>query len=95
MAIPALTLYSSHPKCDTLHHPRPSTLSQPSAPPHVLPLTSSLQWKVLVLDDTSKKLLDNVLHPDDILNESITSMPSPDSRFLLHAHDLCPDRHGF
>jgi hypothetical protein len=46
--------------------------------PDILLLTLYLQWKVLVLDDTSKKLLDNVLHPDDILNESITSMPRPE-----------------
>jgi hypothetical protein len=47
----------------------------------ILSLISSVQWKVLVLDDSSKKLLDNVLHPDDILNESITSMPCPATLF--------------
>lgn len=32
------------------------------------------QWKVLVADEQSKKLLDNVLKEDDILNENITSV---------------------
>jgi syntaxin-binding protein 1 len=32
------------------------------------------QWKVLVVDEQTKKLLDNVLKEDDILNENITSM---------------------
>ncbi|KAG9580027.1 hypothetical protein KCU97_g12190, partial [Aureobasidium melanogenum] len=41
---------------------------------NVIRSTTQGQWKVLVLDDTSKKLLDNVLHPDDILNESITNV---------------------
>ena len=32
-----------------------------------------LQWKVLVVDEQSKKLIDNVVKEDDILNENITS----------------------
>lgn len=38
-----------------------------------------LQWKVLVVDEFSKKILDNVAKEDDILNQNIASMcwPSP------------------
>jgi hypothetical protein len=38
------------------------------------------QWKVLVIDEGSKKILDNVVKEDDILNENIASM--------WHAGDL-------
>jgi syntaxin-binding protein 1 len=31
------------------------------------------QWKALVVDEQTKKLLDNILKEDDILNENITS----------------------
>lgn len=31
------------------------------------------QWKVLVTDETSKKLIDNVVKEDDILHENVTS----------------------
>lgn len=31
------------------------------------------QWKVLIVDEDSKRILDNVLKQDDILNENITS----------------------
>lgn len=34
---------------------------------------SGLQWKVLVLDATSKKLVDNAVKEDDILNHNIAS----------------------
>ncbi|KAG9849399.1 hypothetical protein KCU77_g7708, partial [Aureobasidium melanogenum] len=47
---------------------------------NVIRSTTQGQWKVLVLDDTSKKLLDNVLHPDDILNESITNIEKIEDR---------------
>lgn len=30
-------------------------------------------WKVLVLDSDSRRLIDNVIHQDEILNENITS----------------------
>ncbi len=33
-----------------------------------------IQWKVLILDEGSKKLVDNVVKEDDILNENIASM---------------------
>ncbi|KAI4720770.1 Sec1-like protein [Aureobasidium sp. EXF-10727] len=46
----------------------------------VIRSTTQGQWKVLVLDDASKKLLDNVLHPDDILNESITNIEKIEDR---------------
>lgn len=32
-----------------------------------------LQWKVLVVDTDSKRILDNVVKEDDILNENIAS----------------------
>ena len=32
-----------------------------------------LQWKVLVTDDGAKKIIDNVVKEDDILNENIAS----------------------
>lgn len=35
-------------------------------------LTYSLQWKVLVVDPDSRRLIDNVLEEDAILNENIT-----------------------
>jgi len=31
------------------------------------------QWKVLVIDEGAKKIIDNVLKEDDILNENIAS----------------------
>lgn len=31
------------------------------------------QWKVLVVDEFSKKILDNVAKEDDILNQNIAS----------------------
>ncbi len=34
------------------------------------------QWKVLVLDDASRKLVDSVVKEDDILEENVTSMPA-------------------
>lgn len=30
-------------------------------------------WKVLVLDPDSRRLIDNVIHQDEILNENVTS----------------------
>jgi syntaxin-binding protein 1 len=33
-----------------------------------------LQWKVLVIDEGAKKIIDNVVKEDDILNENIASM---------------------
>jgi syntaxin-binding protein 1 len=35
---------------------------------------TSCQWKVLVIDEGAKKIVDNVLKEDDILNENIASM---------------------
>lgn len=32
-----------------------------------------VQWKVLVVDEKSKKLLDNTVKEDDILNHNVTS----------------------
>jgi hypothetical protein len=41
---------------------------------HIHLAESSWQWKVLVLDEGSKKIIDNVVKEDDILNENIASM---------------------
>ena len=43
----------------------------------------SPQWKILVVDETSKKILDNAVKEDDVLNQNIASMrrrtdPRPD-----------------
>lgn len=35
------------------------------------------QWKVLVVDEFSKKILDNVAKEDDILNQNVASMRWP------------------
>ena len=32
-----------------------------------------LQWKVVVVDETSRKLIDNAVSEDDILNLNVTS----------------------
>ena len=32
-----------------------------------------MQWKVLVIDEAAKKIIDNVVKEDDILNENIAS----------------------
>jgi hypothetical protein len=40
-------------------------------------LTNSLQWKILIVDEESQKLINNVVKEDDILNLNITSMRPP------------------
>jgi syntaxin-binding protein 1 len=35
-----------------------------------------LQWKVLVVDETSRKLIDNTVNEDDILNLNVTRKPT-------------------
>lgn len=40
-------------------------------------LTVPSQWKVLVVDEFSKKILDNVAKEDDILNQNVASMSWP------------------
>jgi hypothetical protein len=39
-------------------------------------LTRCSQWKVLIVDRDSQRLLDNVIDADALLNENITSMPN-------------------
>ena len=34
---------------------------------------SDAQWKVLIIDENTKTILDNVVKEDEILNENITS----------------------
>lgn len=36
----------------------------------------ALQWKVLVVDETSRKLVNNATSEEDILNLNVTSMPA-------------------
>ena len=40
-------------------------------------MLACLQWKVLVVDRQSKKILDNAVAEDDILNQNIASAGSP------------------
>jgi syntaxin-binding protein 1 len=43
-----------------------------------MPLANTQQWKILIVDEDSKKLIDNVVKEDDILNLNITStLPCP------------------
>jgi syntaxin-binding protein 1 len=37
-------------------------------------LTTAAQWKILIVDEDSQKLINNVVKEDDILNLNITSM---------------------
>jgi syntaxin-binding protein 1 len=37
-------------------------------------LTTPAQWKILIVDEDSQKLINNVVKEDDILNLNITSM---------------------
>jgi syntaxin-binding protein 1 len=37
-------------------------------------LTTRAQWKILIVDEDSQKLINNVVKEDDILNLNITSM---------------------
>lgn len=41
------------------------------------------QWKVLVLDESSRRLLENIIKEDDILNENITSTLATTSTNLV------------
>jgi hypothetical protein len=63
---------ASNPQHHPLHHPRRRT--QPR-PPHMRAANPSTQWKILIVDEDSKKLIDNVVKEDDILNLNITSTP--------------------
>jgi syntaxin-binding protein 1 len=38
------------------------------------------EWKVLVVDEQTKRLLDNILKEDDILNENITNIETLESK---------------
>lgn len=43
----------------------------------MLTTSAAFQWKVLVVDTQSKKLLDNAVAEDDILNQNIASESPP------------------
>lgn len=45
------------------------------APPAAAAVLIRPQWKVLIVDEDSRKLIDDVVKEDDILNENITSAP--------------------
>jgi len=42
--------------------------------------TARGEWKVLVVDDASRKLMDNVVREDDILKENITNIEQIEQR---------------
>jgi len=44
-----------------------------SATPRSAIILTRSKWKVLVIDEGAKKIIDNVIKEDDILNENITS----------------------
>jgi len=44
-----------------------------SATPLLTMMLTRAKWKVLVIDEGAKKIIDNVIKEDDILNENITS----------------------
>jgi hypothetical protein len=46
-------------------------------------LLTRSQWKVLVLDESAKKIIDNVVKEDDILNENIASTWEIKSRIFI------------
>jgi len=52
------------------YHPRRRT----SASSNSRIILTWAQWKVLVIDEGAKKIIDNVVKEDDILNENIASM---------------------
>ncbi|KAI9836567.1 MAG: hypothetical protein M1819_001199 [Sarea resinae] len=60
--------------------------------------TAQGEWKVLVIDETSKKLIDNVLKEDDILNENVTNIEQiehkrPMNKDMLAVYFLSPQPH--
>lgn len=59
--------YCEHNQGDNPRRRRPIPL------PSHHPSLTRLQWKVLVVDEESRKIIDNVVKEDDILNENITS----------------------
>lgn len=53
-------------------------MSRVARPPADLNPFAESQWKCLVVDENSKKIIDNVVKEDDILNNNIASMlPQP------------------
>lgn len=45
---------------------------------------------MLVVDEGSKRLIDNAVKEDDILNENVTSMRIADSLFYIHISSHTP-----
>jgi len=45
--------------------------------PHAYSADPRLQWKILILDEDTQKLINNVVKEDDILNLNITSTRLP------------------
>jgi len=48
--------------------------------PRVCALLTPLQWKVLIVDEDSRKLIDNVVKEDDILDSNITNIERIEDR---------------
>lgn len=70
-----LITVASDPRHDSKYRARRSTnCSRAARHTELLIAYSQKQWKVLVVDGKSRKLIDNVMREDDILNENITSM---------------------
>lgn len=76
---PMLTVLCSYPQGVERHYPRRCTqLMPPKRTSHSLPrLTGgpvfAIQWKCLIVDENSQKVIDNVVSEDDILNNNIAS----------------------
>lgn len=61
--------------------PRAATYATPSPRTRIAKLTLE-QWKILIVDEYSEKIINNVVKEDDILNANITSTLHP-------AHTTC------
>ncbi|EDN03095.1 conserved hypothetical protein [Histoplasma mississippiense (nom. inval.)] len=55
--------------------------------------TGGRDWKVLVLDEGSKKLIDNAVKEDDILKENVTKARRPMNKDLDAVYILSPLPH--
>lgn len=64
---------------------RPAQSSRVARPPADLNAFAELQWKCLVVDENSKKIIDNVVKEDDILNNNIASMLPQPTHARLHS----------
>ena len=56
---------------------KPPAATYEQALPHAYSADPRLQWKILILDEDTQKLINNVVKEDDILNLNITSTRLP------------------